>query len=151
MTAPASLPPGYALPEWADSVLGTLLMGAGEGMVITGTLSQDALSAAVDALRVLAAVGWKVISANPNKTPPITMLLALVKSTPPEQQALWAAGLTEAEAAIIAKALPMIHAAVKQRLGFLAGSVDGMVDHGLQSGADAAVKALEPPPEGTGT
>ena len=136
------------LPSYVDDILSTLIMGMGEGLVKSKAIDQDALQAATDALGVLSAVGWRVIAANPDKTPPLAILMALVRSTPPAQQARWNEGVKGAVAAALAYADPLIHAAIHKHLGILAGPADGIVDHGVQSGADAAAKLLETQTQG---
>ena len=143
--APTTAATPYAMPTYADSLIATVLFGVGATLVKHGTLTQPQLATLVGAAMSAIGVLWAVINANPNKRSPIAMLMEIVGGAPPAQQQAWSGGLTAAEAALLARITPMIHAQVKAHLGLLAGPVDHLADTALKQAADRAVGALEPP------
>ena len=133
------------MPTYLDSLLSTVLVGAGAALVKQGALTQPELSDAVAAIVTLAGVAWAVINANPDRRSPIAILLSLVKAAPADGQAAWNHGLSEAEADLLARLTPVIHAEIKARAGLLAGPLDTIADAAARQAADAAASALRVP------
>ena len=152
MTYPSTQPagPAYGMPTYLDSILSTLLVGAGAALVQHHTLTQPQLQDGVAAIISLLGIAWAVINANPNKRSPIATIVALVRASPLAQQAAYNAGVKAAEAAIVAKLTPIIHEQVKAHMGLFAGPVDGLADTALRQAADKGVAAITVSPAAGG-
>lgn len=145
MTDASAPTPVSAMPTYADTLIATLIAGAGAGLVKTHTLNQAQLTDVVGALMTLIGVTWQVINANPSKQSPIAMLMAILGKVSPAQQQAWNGAVKAAEAAIEARLIPIIHAQVKAHAGILAGPVDGLADKALSQAADTLAGAVEVP------
>jgi hypothetical protein len=133
------------MPTYADTILSTILMGAGAVLVDKHILSSAQLAQAVAALMVLIAIAWSAVNADPNRQSPIAFLLGLVRQAPPADQDAYDAALEAAQAAILAKVTPMIHAELKARLGLFSGPADAIADTAAKAVAGEAVAAVETP------
>lgn len=139
MTTPASTP---TMPTWADGLGSTLLMGFLEDQVKAGTITQDDLQELVNGARSVAAVGFKIFAANPQKVDLLPAVLAIVKKTPAAQQSIWDASIKALIADGVAKAETAAHTFAHSKLGLFAGPADALIDRGVGAGAQGVAQTL---------
>ena len=138
-------PTSQALPRWANDIATSLMMGAGAIYVQRGLVTSSQESAIVGGVLAVASVAYGYLASHSSHQNPVALIRSLVAKAPAADQAAFDTGLTDAEAAIIARLTPIIHAQVRAHFGLLAGPVDGMADTVLRTAADAAVTAVSVP------
>lgn len=132
-------------PRFVNDIASSILLGAGAVYVRQGLVTASQEQAIVGGLLAALSVGWSYLAAHPSTQTPLDLLLGLARQAPAASRAAYDTGLNEAEAALLARITPLLHAQIAAHAGLLAGPADALADRAVRRMADTAVAAAQVP------